>query len=122
MSDDRGSLTDRGGDREPIVPVVPGSSELLTIASKVNGAKESITSIAKRWRTTAGGMNDHSIELTRAVNRVDHAWHGVSAEAFDNYIRQYGKAGDALHLALTNCAGSLDTAAGALDTAETKVK
>ncbi|SFL23818.1 hypothetical protein SAMN05216275_1893, partial [Streptosporangium canum] len=28
MSDDRGSLTDRGGDREPIVPVVPGSSEL----------------------------------------------------------------------------------------------
>ncbi|MER5419552.1 C40 family peptidase [Streptosporangium roseum] len=123
MSDDRGgSPTDRGGDRGPITPVVPGSSELLTIASKVNGAKDSITSIAKRWRTTAGGLNDHAIELTRAVTRVDHSWQGVSAEAFDDYMRKYGKAGDALHVALTNCAGSLDTAAGALDTAETKVK
>ncbi|MFD8532943.1 NlpC/P60 family protein [Streptosporangium canum] len=123
MSDDRGgSSTDRGGSREPLAPLVPGSSELLTIASKVNGAKESITTIAKRWRATAGGLNDHSIELTRAVTRVDHSWQGVSADAFDDYMRKYGKAGDALHVALTNCAGSLDTAAGALDTAETKVK
>ncbi|MET8334003.1 transglycosylase SLT domain-containing protein [Streptosporangium canum] len=122
MSDDRGSLTDRGGDREPLTPVVPGSSELLTIAMNVNGAKDSITTIAKRWRTTAGDMNDHAIELTRAVNTVDHSWQGDSAEAFDDYMRKYGKAGDALHLALADCAGALDTAAGALDTAEAKVK
>ncbi|MEV0421581.1 NlpC/P60 family protein [Streptosporangium canum] len=122
MSDDRGSLTDRGGDREPITPVVPGSSELLTIAMKVNGAKDSITTIATRWRTTAGDLNDHAIELTRAVNRVDHSWQGDSADAFDDYMRKYGKAGHALHLALTNCAGALDTAAGAVDTAEAKVK
>ncbi|MFD8560046.1 WXG100 family type VII secretion target [Streptosporangium canum] len=122
MSDDRGSLTDRGGDREPITPVVPGSSELLTIAMNVNGAKDSITTIAKRWRTTAGDLNDHAIELTRAVNTVDHSWQGDSADAFDDYMRKYGKAGDALHLALADCAGALDTAAGALDTAEAKVK
>ncbi|ACZ90758.1 NlpC/P60 family protein [Streptosporangium roseum] len=122
MSDDRGSLTDRDGDREPITPVVPGSSELLTIAMKVNGAKDSITTIAKRWRTTAGNLNDHAIELTRAVNTVDHSWQGDSADAFDDYMRKYRKAGDALHVALTDCAGALDTAAGALDTAETKVK
>ncbi|MFD8560044.1 NlpC/P60 family protein [Streptosporangium canum] len=122
MSDDRGSLTDRGGDREPITPVVPGSSELLTIAMNVNGAKDSITTIAKRWRTTAGDLNDHAIELTRAVNRVDHSWQGDSADAFDDYMRKYGKAGHALRLALASCAGALDTAAGALDTAEAKVK
>ncbi|MFI7052801.1 transglycosylase SLT domain-containing protein [Streptosporangium canum] len=122
MSDDRGSLTDRGGDREPLTPLVPGSSELLTIAMNVNKAKEAITPIATRWRTTAGEVNDHAIALTRAVNRVDLLWHGGSADAFDTYMRQYGKAGDELHLALADCAGSLDTAAGALTTAETKVK
>ncbi|MEV4250959.1 WXG100 family type VII secretion target, partial [Streptosporangium canum] len=122
MSDDRGPATDRDGDREPIVPVVPGSSELLTIAMKVNGAKDSITTIATRWRTTAGDLNDHAIELTRAVNTVDHSWQGDSADAFDNYMRKYGKAGHALRLALADCAGALDTAAGALDTAEAKVK
>ncbi|OUC76147.1 WXG100 family type VII secretion target, partial [Streptosporangium minutum] len=100
MSDDRGSLTDRGGDREPLTPLVPGSSELLTIAMKVNGAKESITTIANRWRTTAGDLNDHAIELTRAVNTVDHSWQGDSADAFDDYMRKYGKAGHALRGAL----------------------
>ncbi|MFI6890005.1 transglycosylase SLT domain-containing protein [Streptosporangium canum] len=122
MSDDRGPATDRDGDREPITPVVPGSSELLTIAMNVNGAKDSITTIATRWRTTAGDLNDHAIELTRAVNTVDHSWQGDSADAFDDYMRKYGKAGDALHLALADCAGALDTAAGAIDTAEAKVK
>ncbi|MFI6800264.1 bifunctional WXG100 family type VII secretion target/C40 family peptidase [Streptosporangium canum] len=122
MSDDRGSLTDRGGDREPLTPLVPGSSELLTIAMNVNEAKEAITPIATRWRTTAGEVNDHAIALTRAVNRVDLLWHGDSADAFDTYMRQYGKAGDELHLALADCAGSLDTAADALTTAQTKVK
>ncbi|MEV4182164.1 NlpC/P60 family protein [Streptosporangium canum] len=122
MSDDRGSLTDRGGDREPLTPLVPGSAELLTIAMNVNDAKKTLTTIATRWRTTAGDLNDHAIGLTRAVNRVDLLWHGDSADAFDTYMRQYGKAGDELHLALADCAGSLDTAADALTTAETKVK
>ncbi|WP_433244263.1 WXG100 family type VII secretion target [Streptosporangium sp. CA-135522] len=120
--DDRGQpSTDRSGPRGPIPAVVPGTEELLRIAMQVNGTKDSITTIATRWRTTAGDMNDHAIELTRAVNAVDHAWQGDSAEAFDDYMRKYGKAGDALHLALADCAASLDTAANTLDTAETKV-
>lgn len=114
-------MTDRGGDREPITPTVPGSSELLNIAMKVNGDKTSITAIATRWRAAAGKVNEHARELGGAVNVVDGAWEGESADAFDTYMRKYGKAGDALHDALSHCALSLDTAAGTLATAETKV-
>ncbi|MFJ2030197.1 transglycosylase SLT domain-containing protein [Streptosporangium sp. NPDC087985] len=120
---DRGRepLTDRGGGREPLAPTVPGSAELIDIAMKVNGERESITAIATRWRSAAGKVHEHTRELNGAVNTVDGAWQGESADAFDTYMRKYGKAGNALHDALSHCATSLDTVAETLNTAETKV-
>ncbi|MFF5212390.1 transglycosylase SLT domain-containing protein [Streptosporangium sp. NPDC000396] len=112
---------DRSGPREPLTPIVPGSSELLDIAMKVNGNQESIKAIATRWRGAAGKVNEHAGELLGAVNTVNNAWQGQSADAFDTHMRKYGKAGDALHDALANCANSLDTAAEALNTAESEV-
>jgi WXG100 family type VII secretion target len=114
-------MTDRDGRREPLTPIVPGSSELIAIVMKVNGNRDSITAIATRWRSAAGNVNEHAGELNGAVNTVDGAWQGESADAFDTYMRKYGKAGYELHNALSNCANSLDTAAEALNTAESKV-
>ncbi|MFD0891795.1 WXG100 family type VII secretion target, partial [Streptosporangium algeriense] len=75
-----------------------------------------------RWRGTAGKLSEHAGQLGAAVNGVNDAWQGESADAFDTYMRKYGRAADALHDALASCANALDTAAGVLRNSETKVR
>ncbi|MEV7009905.1 transglycosylase SLT domain-containing protein [Streptosporangium sp. NPDC051022] len=103
------------------VSTLPGGGALFDLANKVNGDASAVRAMATRWRGTAGKLVEHAGLLGGAVNAVDEAWRGESADAFGVYMRKYGKAADDLHDALANCANSLDTAAGALADAESKV-
>ncbi|MEV8637328.1 transglycosylase SLT domain-containing protein [Streptosporangium sp. NPDC051023] len=103
------------------VSTLPGGGALLDLANKVNADANAVGAIATRWRGTAGKLVEHAGTLGAAVNAVDEAWKGESADAFGVYMRKYGKAADALHDALANCANSLDTAAGVLRNSESKV-
>ncbi|GLK13130.1 transglycosylase [Streptosporangium carneum] len=100
---------------------LPGGGALFDLANKVNGDASAVSAVATRWRGTAGKIVDHAGLLGTAVDTVDEAWQGQSADAFGVYMRKYGRAADALHDALANCANSLDTAAGVLRDAESKV-
>ncbi|MEV5552961.1 NlpC/P60 family protein [Nonomuraea wenchangensis] len=103
------------------VAALPGGGELAELLRKVSGSPESIRGIAKRWRGAAGKVNGYSGRIGSAVRTVDNAWNGSSADAFVTYMGGYNRAGAALHDALTNSAGALDSAAQALETAKSKV-
>ncbi|GAA4507286.1 MULTISPECIES: WXG100 family type VII secretion target [Nonomuraea] len=102
---------------------LPGSrsGELAEILRSVSGNPEDIRAIATRWRSAAGTVSEQTGRVTTAVNDVDTAWEGASADAFDGYMGKYDKAGTALHDVLEDSAASLDTAAGALETAESEI-
>ncbi|WP_449064181.1 WXG100 family type VII secretion target [Planomonospora algeriensis] len=100
---------------------LPGGAELSELAGKVDGDPAAVRAVAARWRSAAGKVSEYTGGLGGAVAEVDAAWRGESADAFAAYMRRYGRAGDALHDALTDCASALDTAAGALEGAESRV-
>ena len=104
------------------VSMLPGGGELSGFASKLAGGNPvAIRAVATRWRGAAGKVNEYTGDLGAAVNTVDAAWQGESSEAFNDYMQKYGKAGEALHDALSDCANSLDTVATELETAKSKV-
>ncbi|MEV6982932.1 transglycosylase SLT domain-containing protein [Sphaerisporangium sp. NPDC051017] len=103
------------------VGALPGGQELVTLADKTKGDPGAIRGIATRWRTAAGDCVEPFETLGASITRVDAAWRGASADAFVAYMRRYGRAGDALHDAVGACANSLDTAAGAVETARSNV-
>ncbi|GAA3042119.1 hypothetical protein GCM10017559_83770 [Streptosporangium longisporum] len=99
------------------VAALPGGQALVNLADKAKGDPAAIRAIAARWRKAAPGVVAPLDALGSAVTGVDAAWNGSSADAFVAYMRRYGRAGDALHDALTGCATSLERAAGAVETA-----
>ncbi|MFD2352338.1 WXG100 family type VII secretion target [Nonomuraea ferruginea] len=87
---------------------LPGSrsGELAEILRSVSGNPEDIRAIATRWRSAAGTVSEQTGRVTTAVNDVDTAWEGASADAFDGYMGKYDKAGTALHDVLEDSAAS----------------
>ncbi|MGC5016732.1 WXG100 family type VII secretion target [Streptosporangium sp. DT93] len=99
------------------VAALPGGQALARLADQAEGDPAAIRAIAARWRAAAPRVVAPLDALGSAVGGVDAAWNGSSADAFVAYMRRYGRAGDALHDALTGCAASLEAAAGAVETA-----
>lgn len=106
--------------REEIAKL-PGGASLAALVDKVNGRPADIRAVATRWRGLAGKVNEHIGSLRSSVVDVDTNWEGDSADAFDDYMRNYNKANTTFHSALLSCAGLLDTAATALEEAKSKV-
>src|SRR5690606_23306360 len=115
----------RGGrlmDLATKVSQLPGrGGDLAGILRSVDGDPAAIRAIAKRWRSAADKVSEQTGRVSTAVAGVDTAWQGVSADAFDDYMSAYGKAGGALHDALYDSASTLDTAAGTLETARSRI-
>ncbi|GAA3812177.1 transglycosylase SLT domain-containing protein [Sphaerisporangium flaviroseum] len=105
-------MTDMGA-----VGALPGGQELVALAGKVKGDPGAIRAVGTRWRGAASGSAGPLNALGVLVSGVDTAWNGASADAFVAYMRRYGRAGEALHDALANCANSLDAVAGAVEVA-----
>ncbi|MGI5271562.1 WXG100 family type VII secretion target [Nonomuraea sp. CA-218870] len=104
------------------VSQLPGrGGELAAILRSVSGDPASIRGIADRWEKTAGTVSELTGRVKTAVQDVDTAWQGASADAFDGYMGGYRKAGAALHDVLAKSAASLGTAAEALETAESTI-
>ncbi|MER5649242.1 NlpC/P60 family protein [Streptosporangium sp. NPDC002524] len=99
------------------VAALPGGQALAALVKKVDGDPAAIRAIATRWRKAVSSSAEPFRLLNNAVNQVDTAWKGDSADAFVAYMRRYDRAGGSLRDALGDCAGSLDTAAGAVETA-----
>ncbi|WP_156325879.1 transglycosylase SLT domain-containing protein [Nonomuraea sp. SBT364] len=100
---------------------LPGGERLDALLAKVTGDPAEINKIATTWRTLSGDINEFGGALGAAVQIVDDAWKGRSADQFDTYMRKYGRAADDLKSALANAAGSLDAAATALREARTEI-
>ncbi|MFI6900036.1 transglycosylase SLT domain-containing protein [Nonomuraea sp. NPDC050394] len=100
-------------------PAVP--ERIAALQRKVSGDPAALDAIAKSWRGISDDTDDYVGSLGRAVNTVDEAWYGRSADAFVEYMRKYGKAGEGLYLLLSNAASSLDTAASSLRSAKSGV-
>lgn len=109
------------GVAEQIAQLPGGGPELAEILLSVSGSPDTIRGIATRWRSAAGKAHNHAGRINTAVQDVDDAWQGGSADAFATYMSAYGRAGYALHTALENSASSLDSAAEALETAKSKI-
>ncbi|WP_424535185.1 transglycosylase SLT domain-containing protein [Sphaerisporangium viridialbum] len=106
-------MTDTGA-----VAALPGGQALVSLVDKARGDPAAIRAVATRWRGAASSTVEKLGVLGNSVTLVDAAWKGDSADAFVAYMRRYGRAGDALHDALANCANILDTAAGAVEAAK----
>ncbi|MGC5016561.1 NlpC/P60 family protein [Streptosporangium sp. DT93] len=104
------------------VAALPGGQALATLAKKTDGDPGAIRAIAARWRKAAGSSAEPFALLGKAVHQVDTAWKGSSADAFVAYMRRYGSAGTSLRDALGDCAASLETAAGAVETAKSNAE
>ncbi|GAA3042126.1 NlpC/P60 family protein [Streptosporangium longisporum] len=104
------------------VAALPGGQALAALAKKTDGDPGAIRAIAARWRRAAGSSTEPFALLNKAVKQVDTAWKGASADAFVAYMRRYDSAGTSLREALGDCASSLDTAAGAVETAKSNTE
>jgi len=101
---------------------LPDGDAVAGIARKVDKAQpQAIRDIATRWRDAAAKCGDGSRAVTGAVNQLDGAWEGASADAFTAYMGTFNKAAGSVGEALTNAAAGLDAAADALETAKTSV-
>ncbi|MFC4115568.1 transglycosylase SLT domain-containing protein [Nonomuraea zeae] len=100
---------------------LPGGAALDTMLNKVTGDPGKIDALAKAWRSVSGDINEFAGALGAAVQTVDDAWQGRSADQFATYMNKYGAAGENLNLALSNAAGSLDDAATALRESHTEI-
>ncbi|MET8138830.1 NlpC/P60 family protein [Sphaerisporangium sp. NPDC005288] len=103
------------------VAALPEGQELAALLKKTDGDPAAVEAIAKRWRTAASGSVEKLRALGTALRTMDDAWEGDSADAFVAYMNRYGRAGDSLREVLVNCAGCLDSAAGAVRTARKNV-
>ncbi|MFI7132711.1 NlpC/P60 family protein [Nonomuraea sp. NPDC050153] len=92
------------------------------VIDSLSGDQAQISKISGQWRTLAGDLTTESGVIKRAANRVDSAWSGVAAENFAKYMARYPESGTALSEALTSCAGKLDAAGTALETAKGEVQ
>ncbi|WP_436763104.1 NlpC/P60 family protein [Streptosporangium sp. V21-05] len=99
------------------VAALPGGQALVALVRKADGDPAAIRAVATRWRKAVSSSAEPFRLLNNAVNQVDTAWKGASADAFVAYMGRYNRAGGSLRDALSDCAGSLDTAAGAVETA-----
>lgn len=97
-------------------------SAIQSLIDDLTADQAKISEISKRWRALATTITTETGAVRRAVNTVTNAWNGRAAESFATYMAEYPKAGTALSSALTNCAGKLDAAATALETAKGKVQ
>ncbi|GAA3534097.1 transglycosylase SLT domain-containing protein [Nonomuraea rosea] len=97
---------------------VPGGAELADLAARVIGDPGAITAAANAWRAAADTAQQQAGAVRTATAEVDDAWQGDSADAFAGYMSGLVGCGDTLQQALRDCAGQLDTAAGALSSAE----
>ncbi|MEV0148066.1 MULTISPECIES: WXG100 family type VII secretion target [unclassified Nonomuraea] len=94
---------------------------LAALRAKVKGDPEGIRDHAAAWRAVAGHVESSTGKLPQAVNAVNQAWQGASADAFTGYMQAYPKAGTGLKEALTACADALDRAANTLEDAYSKI-
>ncbi|MEU4546766.1 NlpC/P60 family protein [Nonomuraea dietziae] len=97
-------------------------SPIQRLIDDLTGDQAEISKISKRWRTLATNITTETGAIRRAVNTVNNAWNGGAAESFATYMAKYPEAGTTLSNALTSCAGKLDSAATALETAKGKVQ
>ncbi|GAA4196171.1 hypothetical protein GCM10022252_43070 [Streptosporangium oxazolinicum] len=104
------------------VAALPGGQALAALAKRTDGDPAAIRAIATRWRKAVSSSGEPFTLLNKAVNQVDTAWRGASADAFVAYMRRYNSTGASLRDALGDCAGSLDTAAGAVETAKSNAE
>jgi WXG100 family type VII secretion target len=100
---------------------LPGGDALDAMLRKVTGDPGKIDTLATAWRNVSGDINEFAGALGAAVQTVDDAWQGRSADQFDTYMRKYGTAAEGLKNALSNAAGSLDGAASALRESHTEI-
>ncbi|MFE3455380.1 NlpC/P60 family protein [Nonomuraea sp. NPDC059194] len=97
-------------------------SDIQQVIDDLSGNQAEITKISTRWRTLATNLTTETGAIKRAVNTVDSAWNGGAAEDFATYMAKYPEQGTKLSTALTNCAGKLDAAGTALETAKGEVQ
>ncbi|MEV1168942.1 transglycosylase SLT domain-containing protein [Nonomuraea sp. NPDC049784] len=100
---------------------LPGGPDLEKMLQQVTGDPGAIDKLATAWRAVSGDINEFAGGLGAAVQAVDNAWKGSSADQFDAYMRKYGSAAEDLNLAMSNSASSLDAAASALRTSHTEI-
>ena len=101
---------------------LPGGSEVADIARKVETAQsQAVRDIATHWRDAASKCDTQGKAVTSAVNALDGAWAGGSADAFTAYMGNFTKAGGSMSEALNNGAAALESAAGALEQAKSAV-
>ncbi|MGP3911792.1 WXG100 family type VII secretion target [Nonomuraea sp. 10N515B] len=100
---------------------LPEYTRLTEMLRKVTGDPDKITSLARQWRSVSGDLNEFAGALGAAVEVVDDAWKGRSADQFDTYMRKYGRAAEELQLALSSSASSMDDVATALREAQTEI-
>ncbi|MGN9846146.1 bifunctional WXG100 family type VII secretion target/C40 family peptidase [Nonomuraea sp. H19] len=97
-------------------------SPIQRIIDDLSGNQAEISKISKRWRTLADNITTETGAIKRAVNTVNNAWNGTAAESFATYMARYPASGTELSTALTTCAGKLDAAGTALETAKGQVE
>ncbi|WP_433259008.1 NlpC/P60 family protein [Streptosporangium sp. CA-135522] len=88
------------------------------VINELTGDQSEISKISARWRTLTTDVTTHTGALKRAVSTVNDAWNGDAADSFATYMARYPREGTDLNSALTSCAGKLDTAGTALETAK----
>ncbi|MEU6710161.1 NlpC/P60 family protein [Nonomuraea sp. NPDC046802] len=97
-------------------------SPIQSVIDDLSGDQAEISKISSRWRTLATDITTETGVISRAVTGVDNAWNGDAAENFATYMARYPQSGTALSDALTKCAGKLDAAGTALETAKSEVQ
>ncbi|MEV4528321.1 NlpC/P60 family protein [Streptosporangium sp. NPDC049304] len=104
------------------VAALPGGQALAALVKRTDGDPAAIRAIATRWRRAAGSSAEPFTLLKKAVDQVDTAWKGASADAFVAYMRRYNSAGASLRDTMGDCATSLEAAADAVETARTNAE
>jgi WXG100 family type VII secretion target len=101
---------------------LPGGGAVADIARKVEKAQpQAIRDMAKHWRDSASKCDSQGKAVTSAVNALDGAWSGGSADAFTAYMGNFTKAGGSMSEALNNGAAALESAATAVEQAKSAV-
>ncbi|WP_157570254.1 transglycosylase SLT domain-containing protein [Microtetraspora malaysiensis] len=105
----------------PQLAELPGGGELAGLLADVTGKPELIRGLATRWSGLMRRLDEQGGALVTAVNNVDDAWQGSSADAFVTHMRKYGPAAEELHDALDRAVRNLRKAADALEKSHTEV-
>ncbi|MFF4773034.1 WXG100 family type VII secretion target [Microtetraspora fusca] len=114
-------MSEPKGAALPQLAALPGGGELAGLLADVTGKPELIRGLATRWSGVMRMLNEQGGTLVAAVDDVDNAWQGASADAFVTHMRKYGPAADELHDALDRAVRNLRKAADALEKAHTDV-